>query len=44
MVAVAGFSIAIYFWAQLVALPAERIQQTIDESSRQESAGAEALA
>jgi amino acid transporter len=44
MVVVAAFSLLIYFWAQRVALPAERIQQTIDESSRQESDAVEALA
>jgi amino acid transporter len=29
--AVAGFSVVIYYWAMLVALPSERIQQMVDE-------------
>ena len=32
MLAVAVFSLAIYFWAMRVALPAEKIQATIDAS------------
>jgi len=30
MVAVAAFGLAIYYWAMRVALPTERIQETID--------------
>jgi amino acid transporter len=44
MLAVAVFSVLVYFWAQRVALPAERIEQTIAESSLQESDALEALA
>jgi hypothetical protein len=29
MVVVAGFSLAIYFWAMRVALPAEKIEQMV---------------
>jgi hypothetical protein len=32
MLVVAGFSLAVYFWAMRVALPAEKIEQTISES------------
>ena len=32
MLVVAVFSLAIYFWAMRVALPAEKIEQTISES------------
>jgi amino acid transporter len=36
MLVVAGFSLAIYFWAMRVALPAEKIEQTISESVAEE--------
>ena len=36
MLAVAAFSLAIYFWAMRVALPAEKIQATIDASAVEE--------
>ena len=32
MVAVAAFSLVVFYWAMQVALPADRIQRTIDES------------
>jgi hypothetical protein len=32
MVAVAAFSLVVFYWALRVALPADRIQRTIDES------------
>jgi amino acid transporter len=39
MVAVAAFSLAIYFWAQRVALPTERIEATISTASASPGAG-----
>ena len=36
MVAVAAFSLAIYFWAMRVALPAEKIEQMIDGGAAQD--------
>jgi hypothetical protein len=44
MVVVAGFSLAIYFWAMGVALPAERIEETIGESVVDEPPGLRAAA
>jgi hypothetical protein len=32
MVAVAAFSLVVFYWALRVALPTDRIQRTIDES------------
>jgi amino acid transporter len=40
MVAVVAFSLAVYFWALLVALPAERIERMIDDGAAQDGPAA----
>jgi amino acid transporter len=37
MVVVAGFSLLVYFWAQRVALPTEKMEELIADGARQES-------
>ena len=44
MVAVAAFGLAIYFWAMRVALPSERIQETVDRGNLTDDPGGLAAA
>jgi hypothetical protein len=37
MLVVAAFSLAIYFWAMRVALPAEKIEQMVDDGAAQDA-------
>jgi len=37
MLVVAAFSLAVYFWAMRVALPAEKIEQMVENGAAQEA-------